>query len=62
MSMTDGLLLAAAGIVAVRTLVSMMRQRSQRLVEEVQKQVDAHREHEKRRKERERRKQMKDAA
>ena len=57
MSLIDGLLLAAAVLIAVRSLLDMMRQRSERLVAEVQKQVDAHREREKRRQRRERQKQ-----
>ncbi|MEO0528995.1 MAG: hypothetical protein AAF266_00310 [Planctomycetota bacterium] len=47
MSLWDGLLLAVAVLVAVRSLTGMMRKRANRLVEEVQKQVDAHREREK---------------
>lgn len=62
MALWDGLLLAVAVTVAVRSLAGMMRRRADRLVEEVQKQVDHHREREKETKMRERRKQMQDAA
>lgn len=47
MTLWDGLLLAVAVLIAVRSLVAMMRKRADRLVGEVQKQVDAHREREK---------------
>lgn len=62
MTLTDGLLLAAAVLIAVRSLTGLMRRRADRLVAEVQKQVDAHREREKTQKRREKRKQMQDAA
>ncbi|QDT70404.1 hypothetical protein MalM25_33520 [Planctomycetes bacterium MalM25] len=62
MSLWEGLLLAAAVLVAVRSLVGMMRHRAERLVGEVQKQVDQHREREQAQNMRERRKQMQDAA
>ncbi len=62
MSLTDGLLLAVAALIAVRSLMGMMRRRGERLVAEVQKQVDHHRERELARKMREKRKQMQDAA
>lgn len=42
MGFWDGLLLAGAVLIAVRSLSSLMRQRTARLVEEVQKQVDSH--------------------
>lgn len=62
MSITDGLLLAVAVLIAVRTLTGLMRRRAERLVAEVQKQVDHHREKEKERKLRERRRHVNDAA
>lgn len=46
MSIWDGLLYAAAALVAVRSLAHLMQRRSERLIGEVQKQVDAHRERE----------------
>lgn len=42
MSLWEGLLLAAAVLVAVRVLVGMMRRREESIVQEVQAQVDAH--------------------
>jgi hypothetical protein len=42
MSLWEGLLLAAAVLVAVRALVGMMRRREESIVQEVQAQVDAH--------------------
>lgn len=54
MGFWDGLLLAVAVLVAVRTLVGMMRRRSDRLVDQVQQQFDTHREQEKARKRKER--------
>lgn len=62
MSLWEGLLLAAAVLVAVRSLVGMMRLRAKRLVGEVQKQVDAHREREKEIQRQQRRKKLNDAA
>ncbi len=62
MSLWEGLLLAAAVLVAVRSLVGMMRHRAEKLVGEVQKQVDAHREREKEIQRRQRRKELNDAA
>jgi hypothetical protein len=54
MSLWEGLLLAAAVLVAVRMLVGMMRRREDSIVQEVQAQVDAHieREHEAKKKKR----------
>ena len=46
----EGLLLAAAALVAVRSLVHLARRRRDRLVEEVQRQVEQHREEAHRRK------------
>lgn len=62
MTLWDGLLMAAAALIAVRSLAAMMRKRADRLIAEVQKQVDHHREREQAQKMRERRKQMRDAA
>ena len=42
MSLWEGLLLAAAVLVAVRMLVGLMRRREDSIVQEVQAQVDAH--------------------
>ena len=42
MSLWEGLLLAAAVLVAVRVLVGLMRRRADSIVQEVQAQVDAH--------------------
>ena len=58
MSVWEGLLLAVAVLVAVRTLVGMMRHRAATLVGEVQKQVDAHHEREKERVRRQRQQEM----
>ncbi|TWT96844.1 hypothetical protein Pla108_26180 [Botrimarina colliarenosi] len=46
MSVPETLLLAIAVLVAVRTLVSLMRRRAHQLTTEVQKQIDAQRERE----------------
>lgn len=62
MTLWDGLLLAVAAFIAVRSLGGMMRNRADRLISEVQKQVDAHSEREQAQKQREKRKQMQDAA
>lgn len=62
MTLWDGLLLAVAALIAVRSLTGMMRKRANRLVDEVQRQVDAHREREKEKKNRAKRKQMEEAA
>ncbi|MEN0110061.1 MAG: hypothetical protein AAF805_05010 [Planctomycetota bacterium] len=53
----DGILWAVAAIVAVRTLAGLMRRRAERLVTEVQRQVDAHRELQAERRRRERQRQ-----
>lgn len=55
-------LFAIAAVAALRTLLAMMRRRAARLVEEVQKQVDLHREREKERKREARRRAMNKAA
>ena len=62
MGFWDGLLLAAALLVAVRSLSGMMQRRGDRLVAEVQKQVDAHRERDKALKRKQRRKERENAA
>lgn len=56
MSIPEILLLAGGGLVAVRVLVNLMRDRRNRLIAEVQKQVDEHQEAMKKKRRRQRQK------
>ncbi len=58
MSIWEGLLLALTTLVAVRILVGMMRRRAASIISEVQKQIDAHIERERERKEMEKKKRL----